>query len=150
MCRLTGLHDRQAVSGKVPERCVVQNFGRNKVSHNYSKTSLHTIFIGYPSWLPPWRLGFLTLLIYAKNNFSKGTLFCISHGSNTQPFNQFMFCDISYTSRIILSLIMLKHINKQLNNTLMASTRLESKFSYNSQLLSTTWARTNPCHNCSH
>jgi len=45
---------------------------------------------------------------------------------------------------------MLKHINKQLNNTLMASTRLESKFSYNSQLLSTTWARTNPCHNCSH
>jgi len=48
---------------------------------------------------------------------------------------------------------MLKHIikiNEQLNNTLMASTRLEPKSSYTSQLLSTTWVSTNPCHNCSH
>jgi len=35
---------------------------------------------------------------------------------NAQPFDQFMFHDNSYTSRIVLSHTMVKHICKTINN----------------------------------
>ena len=59
-----------------------------------------------------------------------------------QLYNQFIFHDNSYKSRIILSLIMIKHIinkkNNQLNYTHIAYTRLEPKSFHNNQVFLTT------------
>jgi len=61
-----------------------------------------------------------------------------------------MFCDKFYKSRIILALIMIKHIILKINKNKIAYNLayigLKPKSSQHNQVPSTTWASTFPCH----
>jgi len=79
-----------------------------------------------PLGCPFWRLGLFTFLIYAKKNFGKKKVYFMSTKIRTHnhanvksihnQFNQFMFHDNSYKSRILLSLNTINYIIKNMHN----------------------------------
>jgi len=78
------------------------------------------VVVFQPFWLPLCQLEFMAFPIHAKKIFwqkkrklslrlPRFKLTTMQMSVNAQSFNQFMFRDNSYNSRIILSLIMIKH-----------------------------------------